>query len=60
MIDGTLTCGVGQRVGIFAGSGVGKSTLMGMLARNASADVNVIDLLVREVVKLRNLYIMIW
>ena len=45
VIDGTLTCGVGQRVGIFAGSGVGKSTLMGMLARNASADVNVIGLI---------------
>ncbi len=44
-IDGTLTCGVGQRVGVFAGSGVGKSTLMGMLARNASADVNVIGLI---------------
>lgn len=45
VIDGTLTCGVGQRVGIFAGSGVGKSTLMGMLARNASADINVIGLI---------------
>lgn len=45
VIDGMLTCGVGQRVGIFAGSGVGKSTLMGMLARNASADVNVIGLI---------------
>lgn len=45
VIDGTLTCGVGQRVGIFAGSGVGKSTLMGMIARNASADVNVIGLI---------------
>lgn len=43
-IDGTLTLGKGQRVGIFAGSGVGKSTLMGMLARNCSADVNVISL----------------
>lgn len=40
-----MTCGVGQRVGVFAGSGVGKSTLMGMLARNASADVNVIGLI---------------
>ncbi|MBT6120527.1 flagellar protein export ATPase FliI [bacterium] len=40
-IDGTLTLGRGQRVGIFAGSGVGKSTLMGMLARNCLADVNV-------------------
>ena len=43
-IDGMLTFGMGQRVGIFAGSGVGKSTLMGMLARNCSADVNVISL----------------
>ncbi|MDJ0838071.1 MAG: flagellar protein export ATPase FliI [Acidobacteriota bacterium] len=43
-IDGLLTCGVGQRVGIFAGSGVGKSTLLGMVARQSSADVNVISL----------------
>lgn len=43
-IDGLLSCGRGQRVGIFAGSGVGKSTLLGMIARNASADVNVIGL----------------
>jgi flagellum-specific ATP synthase len=43
-IDGVLTLGKGQRVGIFAGSGVGKSTLMGMLARNCEADVNVISL----------------
>ncbi|MEA3494385.1 MAG: flagellar protein export ATPase FliI [Candidatus Margulisiibacteriota bacterium] len=43
-IDGTLTVGRGQRIGIFAGSGVGKSTLMGMLARNTEADVNVIAL----------------
>lgn len=43
-IDGTLTVGVGQRVGIFAGSGVGKSTLMGMIARHGVADVNVIAL----------------
>ncbi len=43
-IDGILTFGKGQRVGIFAGSGVGKSTLMGMLARNCEADVNVISL----------------
>ncbi len=43
-IDGLLTLGRGQRVGIFAGSGVGKSTLMGMLARNCEADVNVITL----------------
>jgi flagellum-specific ATP synthase len=44
-IDGLLTIGRGQRVGIFAGSGVGKSTLLGMIARNAQADVNVIALL---------------
>ncbi len=43
-IDGVLTLGRGQRIGIFAGSGVGKSTLMGMLARNCEADVNVISL----------------
>lgn len=43
-IDGLLSCGRGQRIGIFAGSGVGKSTLLGMIARNASADVNVIGL----------------
>ncbi|NLW56223.1 MAG: flagellar protein export ATPase FliI [Firmicutes bacterium] len=44
-IDGFLTCGKGQRLGIFAGSGVGKSTLLGMIARNSSADVNVIGLI---------------
>jgi len=44
-IDGMLTCGKGQRIGIFAGSGVGKSTLMGMIARNSSADINVIGLI---------------
>lgn len=44
-IDGLLTVGKGQRVGIFAGSGVGKSTLLGMIARNTSADVNVIALI---------------
>jgi flagellum-specific ATP synthase len=44
-IDGLLTIGRGQRVGIFSGSGVGKSTLLGMIARNTSADVNVIALL---------------
>lgn len=43
-IDGLLTIGKGQRIGIFAGSGVGKSTLMGMIARNVRADVNVIAL----------------
>lgn len=44
-IDGFLTLGRGQRVGIFAGSGVGKSTLLGMLARGAAADVTVIALI---------------
>ncbi len=43
-LDGCLTLGKGQRLGIFAGSGVGKSTLMGMIARNTTADVNVIAL----------------
>lgn len=43
-IDGLLTIGRGQRIGIFAGSGVGKSTVMGMIARNAEAQVNVICL----------------
>ena len=41
-VDGLLTIGKGQRIGIFAGSGVGKSTLMGMFARNTKADINVI------------------
>lgn len=44
-IDGLLTLGRGQRVGIFAGSGVGKSTLLGSIARNASADINVVGLI---------------
>jgi len=43
-IDGLLTCGRGQRIGIFSGSGVGKSTLLGMIARNSTAEVNVIGL----------------
>ena len=43
-IDGLLTIGQGQRMGIFAGSGVGKSTLLGMIARNVKADINVIAL----------------
>lgn len=43
-IDSLLTCGKGQRMGIFSGSGVGKSTLMGMISRNIEADVNVIAL----------------
>lgn len=44
-IDGFLTCGEGQRIGIFAGSGVGKSTTLGMIAKTAKADVNVIALI---------------
>ncbi len=44
-IDALLTVGKGQRIGVFAGSGVGKSTLLGMIARNTSADVNVIALI---------------
>ena len=44
-IDGLLTVGKGQRIGIFAGSGVGKSVTMGMIARNTNADVNVISLI---------------
>ena len=44
-VDGLLTVGKGQRIGIFAGSGVGKSTLLGMFARNTQADINVIALI---------------
>jgi flagellum-specific ATP synthase len=44
-IDTLITCGKGQRVGVFAGSGVGKSVTLGMMARNASSDVNVIALI---------------
>ncbi|MBB5179306.1 flagellum-specific ATP synthase [Planomicrobium koreense] len=44
-IDGLLTVGQGQRIGVFAGSGVGKSTLLGMIARNTEADINVIALI---------------
>ena len=43
-LDALVPCGRGQRLGIFAGSGVGKSTLLGMIARNTEADVNVIGL----------------
>ncbi|NGP44126.1 flagellar protein export ATPase FliI [Bacillaceae bacterium SIJ1] len=45
VLDGLLTMGKGQRMGIFAGSGVGKSTLLGMIARNSESDVNVIALI---------------
>lgn len=45
VIDGLLTLGRGQRIGLFAGSGVGKSTLLGMIARNSDADINVIALI---------------
>ncbi|EEZ1689548.1 type III secretion system LEE ATPase EscN, partial [Escherichia coli] len=44
-IDGLLTCGIGQRIGIFAGSGVGKSTLLGMICNGASADIIVLALI---------------
>jgi flagellum-specific ATP synthase len=44
-VDGCMTCGKGQRVGIMSGSGVGKSKLMGMIARNTNADINVIGLI---------------
>jgi flagellum-specific ATP synthase len=44
-INGLLTCGQGQRVGIMSGSGVGKSVLMGMMARHTTADVNVIAMI---------------
>lgn len=45
VIDSLLTVGLGQRIGLFAGSGVGKSTLLGMIARNSNADINVIALI---------------
>lgn len=44
-VDGLITCGIGQRMGIFAGPGLGKSSLLGMIARNTRADVNVIALI---------------
>ncbi len=56
-IDGLLTCGRGQRLGIFAGAGVGKSVLLGMIARQSDAQVNVIGLIgergreVREIIE---------
>lgn len=45
VLDGMLTCGKGQRMGIFAGSGVGKSTLLGSIARNSESDISVIALI---------------
>ncbi len=45
VLDGMLTCGKGQRMGIFAGSGVGKSTLLGSIARNSASDISVIALI---------------
>lgn len=53
-VDGLLTCGRGQRLGIFSGSGVGKSTLLGMLARNSSADINIIGLIGERGREVRN------
>ncbi|HEY4329426.1 MAG TPA: FliI/YscN family ATPase, partial [Phycisphaerae bacterium] len=44
-VDALLTCGLGQRLGIFAGPGVGKSTLMSMIAKNTSADISIIALI---------------
>lgn len=44
-VDALMTCGEGQRIGIFSGSGVGKSTLLGMIARHSASDVNVIALI---------------
>ncbi|ECP9509472.1 EscN/YscN/HrcN family type III secretion system ATPase, partial [Campylobacter jejuni] len=44
-IDALLTCGVGQKLGIFAGSGVGKSTLMGMIVKNSKAPIKVVALI---------------
>ena len=44
-VDALLTMGAGQRMGLFAGSGVGKSTMLGMIARNSEADVNVVALI---------------
>ena len=59
-IDGMITIGKGQRIGIFAGSGVGKSTLMGMIAKNVRADINVIALVANVDEKFWNSYSVIW
>ncbi len=53
VIDGLFTCGRGQRVGIFSGSGVGKSTLLGQIARHSEADVNVVALVGERGLELR-------
>jgi flagellum-specific ATP synthase len=58
-IDGLITCGKGQRTGIFAGSGVGKSTLLGMIARNTSADINVIATTIAEYFRNKGLDVML-
>lgn len=56
VIDGMLTCGKGQRMGIFAGSGVGKSTLMGTIARSSRSDVSVIALVGERGREVRNFW----
>ncbi len=59
-IDGFLTCGKGQRMGIFAGSGVGKSTLMGSIARSSQSDVSVIGLIGERGREVRDLLKATW
>ena len=53
-IDGLHTCGLGQRMGIFSGPGVGKSTLMSWIVRHTSADISVIALIGERAAKCRN------